>query len=198
MDYTISYVVNGAGSLNTVEIVDTLPTGLTYYASSGGGSASGQVVRWNLGTLAAGANGQVTLTVTTTAAGTYSNTARGTTSIDPSGAASNTVQTIVSAGPVVTITKTANNMTPRPGDIVTYTATYQNVGGSDAQSVFLVDVIPSQTDFYGTTVTVDGVAKTVNQTGSGVTLSGGILTITIGTVRTTDPIKNVTYQLIIK
>jgi uncharacterized repeat protein (TIGR01451 family) len=190
--------VSGVGSLNNVVILDTLQSGLLYLSSTGGGSAAGQIVQWNLGTLATGANGQVSLTVTVSLAGTYNNKARGLNSYDPVGAPSNTVSTVVYGGPQILITKSASNMTPLPGDTITYTTTYRNVGGTDAEAVVLVDVIPSQTDFYGTTVMVDGVPKTVNQSGSGVTLSSGILTITIGTVRVTDPIKNVTYILSVK
>jgi uncharacterized repeat protein (TIGR01451 family) len=196
--YTIDYTVSGVGSLNNVVILDTLQSGLLYLSSTGGGSAVGQVVQWNLGALATGANGQVALTVTVSLAGTYSNKARGLNSYDPVGVPSNTVSTVVYGGPQILLTKSASNMTPLPGDTITYTATYRNVGGTDAEAVVLVDVLPTQTNFYGTTVVVDGVPKTVNQSGSGVTLSSGILTITIGTVRVTDPIKNVTYILSVK
>ncbi len=44
-----------------VNVTDTLPTGLTYLSSTGGGSASGQVVSFNLGTLTAQAQGSLAI-----------------------------------------------------------------------------------------------------------------------------------------
>ncbi|RRR75094.1 MAG: DUF11 domain-containing protein, partial [Candidatus Viridilinea halotolerans] len=53
-DYTITVRNNGVIAANGVQMEDTLPTGLTYHAATGGHSVSGQRVLWDIGTLNAG------------------------------------------------------------------------------------------------------------------------------------------------
>lgn len=61
--YTIAYVNEGTASASNVVITDSLATGTTYTSNTGGGSHSSGVVTWNIGTVAAGASGSVTVTV---------------------------------------------------------------------------------------------------------------------------------------
>ena len=70
LTYTINYSNTGTAAANLAKLVDTLPAG-TEVANAGGGSVAGapgsQTVTWDLGTLAAGANGSKTLVVLVTA-----------------------------------------------------------------------------------------------------------------------------------
>ncbi|HTF96793.1 MAG TPA: hypothetical protein VL995_11720 [Cellvibrio sp.] len=60
--YTLTYQNTGGTSAANVVLTDTLPDGMTYSSVTGGGSHSSGVVTWNLGTVAAGASGSVTVT----------------------------------------------------------------------------------------------------------------------------------------
>jgi uncharacterized repeat protein (TIGR01451 family) len=61
--YTINYANTGGATATNVIIHDTVPAGTTFVSATGGGTFSGGVVTWNVGDLAAGANGSVQFTV---------------------------------------------------------------------------------------------------------------------------------------
>jgi uncharacterized repeat protein (TIGR01451 family) len=63
--YTISYENANPYDVNNVIITDPLPPEVTYLGSSGGGSYNGgtHTVTWNIGTVASGSSGSVTVTV---------------------------------------------------------------------------------------------------------------------------------------
>ena len=60
--WTLAYTNYGNASANGVTISDPLPAGFTYVSSTGGGVQSGGTVTWNIGTVAAGGSGSVTVT----------------------------------------------------------------------------------------------------------------------------------------
>ncbi|MBK8092689.1 MAG: DUF11 domain-containing protein [Verrucomicrobiaceae bacterium] len=63
LNYTITYGSNGGGDADNVVITDLLPAGLTFASAvPTPTSVSGQTVTWNMGTLADGATGSITLT----------------------------------------------------------------------------------------------------------------------------------------
>lgn len=79
LTYTITYGNTTAAPINGVVITDTVPSGTTFVSATGGGTLSGGVVTWNIGTIPANTTGlSVTFTVNVTAAsglivnGTYS------------------------------------------------------------------------------------------------------------------------------
>jgi uncharacterized repeat protein (TIGR01451 family) len=61
--FTLAYQNTGNGSATGVVIADTLPTGFSFVTASNGGTHAGGAVTWNIGTVAAGASGSVTLTL---------------------------------------------------------------------------------------------------------------------------------------
>ena len=61
--YTISYANGNPSDVTNVTITDTMPAEVTFVSSTGGGSQSGNIVTWNIGTVTTGASGSVTLTV---------------------------------------------------------------------------------------------------------------------------------------
>ena len=69
LTYTISYGNAGSAAVGA-HLSVKLPAGTTFVSASGGGTASGSVVSWDLGTIAAGYNDQRTLTVKVDAAAT--------------------------------------------------------------------------------------------------------------------------------
>jgi len=62
--YTISYSNTGDADATGVVLNDTLPASVTFVSASDSGTHASGVVTWNLGTIAAGASGSVTVTVT--------------------------------------------------------------------------------------------------------------------------------------
>ncbi|KQC05317.1 MAG: hypothetical protein APR53_07985 [Methanoculleus sp. SDB] len=61
--YTITYDNANAYPVDNVVIKDTLPAEVDFVSATGGGTEAGGVVTWNLGTVAAGASGSLTVTV---------------------------------------------------------------------------------------------------------------------------------------
>ena len=72
LTYTITYGNTGSASASGVTIQDVIPTGATFASATAGGTLSGSVITWNIGSLGAGVTGQtVQFTVNVTgAAGT--------------------------------------------------------------------------------------------------------------------------------
>ena len=62
--YTLSYSNTGDADATLTEITDVVPAFTTFAVASGGGTEAAGIVTWSLGTIAAGASGSVTLTVT--------------------------------------------------------------------------------------------------------------------------------------
>lgn len=66
--YTITYGNTGTANVSNVVIKDTVPTGTTFVSATNGGTLSGGVVTFNIGTLTAGTTNQtVSFTVNVTA-----------------------------------------------------------------------------------------------------------------------------------
>jgi uncharacterized repeat protein (TIGR01451 family) len=58
----------------------------------------------------------------------------------------------VTSGPALQVTKTANPETANPGDFITYTITYENVGSNDLNNtVFITDTLPDNVSFSSAT-----------------------------------------------
>ncbi len=98
IDYTINYSNPGARPVENLKLIDTLPVGTTYVGGSAvpaPASTSGGVLTWNLPSLASGAGGSVTFSVSVTSDGTYNNTARlGFSHLAVRDLSSNTVSTV--------------------------------------------------------------------------------------------------------
>ena len=72
---TIDWHNVGAGAAVTARLTDTLPAGVAFVSASGGGIFSAGRVVWDLGDLAPGASGAVTVTVALPSYGSYVNSA---------------------------------------------------------------------------------------------------------------------------
>jgi uncharacterized repeat protein (TIGR01451 family) len=73
-DYTLTVSNTGNAPARDVVVTDNLPSNASFVSASDGGSG-GSSVNWNLGTIEAGGNRTVTVTVNPAAAGTARNTA---------------------------------------------------------------------------------------------------------------------------
>lgn len=147
--YTLAYGNSGSGIASAVQLVDTLPAGLTFVsASPAPASQSGQTLTWNLGTLTAGQSGSITVTVRAPASigaaksQAITNTATistGTPGDPPGNNTSTSTSQIVR--PEIGIAKTAPS-TVLVGDALSYRLSYANTGSIAAANVTLVDTLP--------------------------------------------------------
>ena len=170
LTYTINYANTGSEAATNVIVRDTVPAGTSFVSATGGGTEAGGVVSWNIGTLAAGASGSVTMTVLVTAgSGSVENNAF---SIEGDGILpifGPPVSTAITGGPVASLTVSkAAPATVASGGSLTYTITYSNVGSGPAAAVVITDTVPTGTTFVSAT--------------AGGTFAGGVVTWNIGTV----------------
>ncbi|MBC7976271.1 MAG: tandem-95 repeat protein, partial [Myxococcales bacterium] len=132
--YTIAFANTGNGVAGAVTISDALPAGSTFVSASNGGTAAGGVVTWNIGNLAIGQTGSVTLTVGVTADGAYANraTSQYKVGITTKTATSNTVTTTRDATPPDT-TITAQPSNPSDDRTPTFNFTSPGTPGATFQ-----------------------------------------------------------------
>ncbi|MFL5731142.1 MAG: glycosyl hydrolase family 8, partial [Cytophagaceae bacterium] len=143
--YTISYRNYSKTSAAAVVITDNLPAGLSFISATGGGTAAGSTVTWNLGTVPgfvtgglAATMGSVTVKAKVTAAATgrlcnvatisTSNGTGWTSNEYPNNITDVMERNCVDILPTrpLTITKVASKTLANPGDVVTYTITVKN------------------------------------------------------------------------
>jgi uncharacterized repeat protein (TIGR01451 family) len=144
--YTVTYQNTGTVTLNNVVITDSLAVGFDTdnLVISGGGTynSSTRVITWNIGTLASGASGSLTVAFKLNdpfdGLSPVTNRARLVADQLPSGVLSNIVTNSV-VGPDLSILKEANISSAVPGSSVTFTLTYGNSGSGQATGVAIVD-----------------------------------------------------------
>lgn len=143
--FTLTYANDGPAPAQNVTLVDTLPAGVSFVsANPAPSSVSGQTLTWNVGTLAAGQNGSIT--VNTTVAANASSPIINTASIstitpgDSSGDNTSTTQTTV-LDPNVRIVKSAPQTVNR-GEALAFTLAYANTGVAPAHNVVVADILP--------------------------------------------------------
>jgi uncharacterized repeat protein (TIGR01451 family) len=148
LNYQITVTNGGATPATGVFLTDPIPQGAIGVTASDGGVIANGIAAWNLGLLAPGAARQVGLRVqvNNTASGTITNTAQVTSAGSATPVASNSVSVTVNAGPALTVNKTVDRQTAAPGEILTYTLTVTNTGGT-VTGAALFDVIPTGTQF---------------------------------------------------
>lgn len=166
--YTLAYALTGNTPAATVRIVDTLPAGVVYRsASPPPSSISGQTLTWNLGTLAPGAIGAITLNVRApnSIGGVAQNVVNqaqiSTSTTTPAdsnpGNNSSSATTRVSRAEV-RVQKIAP-ATALVGDEFTYSLNYANAGGATAATVDLRDPLPAGLSFVRFSANPGGVCS---------------------------------------
>ena len=152
--YTVTVNNNGPSSATNIEITDLLPAGVSYASDtlSQGSYDSGTGV-WMVGDLADGASATLTITATVdtdTGGNVITNTASVTAvdqaDPDPSNN-TDSADITVQVAPLITVTKTVDKTSAKPGETLTYTITYENIGDGNARDVYFVDLIPENTTY---------------------------------------------------
>jgi len=168
--YTITGANTGTGSATGVVVTDTVPANTTFVSATAGGTLSGSVVTWNVGTLAAGASGSLQMVVRVASplanGTTITNGACTIDSTQTSLLTAAATTTAVTSSPTLTLTATDAPDPVSAGANITYTLPYGNTGNMNASSVVITDSVPANTTF-------------VSATGGG-TQSGGVVTWNIG------------------
>ena len=199
--YTYTIVAANAGNdaASNVVVTDTLPAGVSFVSATGGGTASGNTVTWNTGTLAAGASTTYTVTVRVndaTLAGTLTNTASITAAtFDPNTANnSNSENTVVRASADLSVIKSDNAASVTAGQdadpvvyagsTYTYTIRAANAGNDAAANVVVTDTLPAGVTFLS--ATGGGTASGNTVTWNTGTLAAGASTTYTVTVRVND------------
>ena len=148
--YTLQYRNSGTDTATKVILEDLLPAELTFVSASGGGMESGGVVDWNLGDLAAGATGSVSLTVSVKSPmpdGTVIHNHASLDSNETSPVSTGQVDVVVNSAPRLLISKTASRPSASPGESITYTIHYSNTGTDQATGLVIEDHLPPEMTF---------------------------------------------------
>ncbi len=147
---TITYTVtvNNAGPSDATNVIvtDTLPGGVTFVSTSGCGEDPNGGATCSLGTIAANASKQYTITVSVdaSASGTLTNTASVSSDVTDPNSGNNMVMedTAVQSNVDLSISKTDGLAMVVAGTELTYTITAANAGPSDAVGAMISDTIP--------------------------------------------------------
>ena len=156
--YTLTYANESSVTLSNATLTNPLPGGVNYISCTGGStcSSTGTQVTWQLGTLAAGATGSVTFTLTvasTFTATSLTNTAKLTATVPGAGtplerSSSSTIAVEQPLPPAFSLTMTSDKARVdaggvAPTNVVTWTITYANQGNGAALGSVLVDTLPA-------------------------------------------------------
>ena len=151
--YTLGYANKGTADSTGVVITDTIPAGMTFnQASNPGWVLSSGVLSYPIGTVVAGASGQVQLKLVANATfpagvGRIANTASigddGANGADPTPGDNTAVDNDeLIAAPDLLVTKDNGVTKVKAGDSVTYTLAYRNKGSQGATGVVITDNLP--------------------------------------------------------
>jgi uncharacterized repeat protein (TIGR01451 family) len=177
----------GTVTATSVAVTDTLPAQMIVTAGgiSGGGSQVSSVITFPLiATLAAGDSVVYTITATIDSSSIDSSIAT-----NKARFAANGVVKLDSASlrvvnrPQMSMTKVVDKPLANPGDTVTYTINYRNIGTIRAMQVIVTDPAPGNTSYIPQSIVLNGVSKTDQADGDEVTVAAGTITINIGQVQ---------------
>jgi uncharacterized repeat protein (TIGR01451 family)/LPXTG-motif cell wall-anchored protein len=157
--YTVDYENAGPSDTSGVQIVDTLPAGVTFVSAApddGSCSESSGTITCDIGDLAIGDSGQITLIVDVSgdeSPGTVSNTVTILSdSSDPNPDNDTALEdTTIAVAADLSVNKTATPDPVSPGDDVIYTIIYSNAGPSSAVDAVVVDTLPPGVVFQSAT-----------------------------------------------
>jgi uncharacterized repeat protein (TIGR01451 family) len=147
--YTLTCANISTTARNGVTLRAFVPTGASFVSADGGGTLSGGVVNWTLGTLAVGANRQLHVTFRASATvNTSLGPVNATLSDNSSHIARASDTRAVYAAPQIQYIITAPTDPAQPGHVLEFDATVRNLSGS-SQNVTLWFTVPEFTT-YGT------------------------------------------------
>lgn len=143
--FTIDVANIGEALLDPVEVVDTLPEGMSYVSSDPVGTVVDNTVRWSVGPLASGSFVHISLVahIDSGASGVLQNqvVATGAPSTGDSVTAE-AIWNITTLDPGIEVLKTADSEVAYPGKNITFTIGVSNTGDCDLDPVTIVDTLP--------------------------------------------------------
>jgi uncharacterized repeat protein (TIGR01451 family) len=200
ISYALGYGNNGPIAAANVNIVDTLPVGVSFVsASPAPTSVSGQTLTWNLGNVAAGASGTITINATATPSAANSvtnNVTISTTTTETSTSDNSATHVTVITRPDVHVTKTGTATAP-VGSSLSYTLNYGNSGNGTAANVSIVDTLPAGVSFVSASPAPASVSGQTLTWNLGNVAAGATGTITINTTVTSSAANSVTNNVTI-
>jgi len=153
--YTLQYRNNGPYEAANVIVTDTLPPEVSFVDATPDQSSGPNPLVWNLGTLAVGESGILTVTVTVrpSVTQTFTNTVRIATDTPETNYDNNDDDepTDVLQTTDLWIVKTARTTEATPGSTFDYTLEYGNQGSIAAENVVISDTLPVELIFEGAT-----------------------------------------------
>jgi uncharacterized repeat protein (TIGR01451 family) len=154
--YTLSYANSGNIGLTGVVIDETVPantifdaTGSTAGWSCAGGGTAGMACTLNVGALAAGASGSAAFAITVIdPLGAGTSQLNNAATISGGGASgSGSATTPVTTAPALSLAKSDAGAISTPGGTVVYTLSYANTGNVNLNSVYISEIVPTDTTF---------------------------------------------------
>ena len=138
--FTITVINNGKSDATGVVISDIIDDAFTR-VDGGDYDSDSRTVTWNIKTIAANTSASVTLIVTASKAGNYSNVAFVNSNENKTPVNGSSDNVTVSPDVRLNLTKSANASEVKVGDNVTFTITVINGGKSDATNVVISDIL---------------------------------------------------------
>jgi len=189
--YELTYINRGTAELIDVRIQDAVPVAYVNFVSAQNGGSydpRSSMVKWTISSIEPGASGHVTFRVRVKnflANGTViENHGYISDGLDPSFYPSNEVRSVVRA-PQMTFLNSGPVVVSQ-GDLITYTLSYQSIGGMDATGVVFTNTIPTLTTYIPNSMAINQGAGWLSLTDAADAdigrRSGANLIITPGTV----------------
>ena len=210
LSFTIDVTNAGPATATGVEITDVLPSGVAYTSSSAtSGSYNPGTGVWSVGTIAVSGSAQLTIDVTGTTSGSYTNTAEVTAANEPdtdstpgNGDSDEDDQSSVTFDITdqidLTATKIAGITGPvQVGDTIPYTIEITNSSGVTQTGIRVSDAVPSGTSYVAESTTAQGYEVATASVSNSYSDVGGVAinsatTCTSPIVRTIDVTDNIT------
>jgi uncharacterized repeat protein (TIGR01451 family) len=152
--FTVTVHNSGPDAATDVVVHDAVPTGFSFLTATPSQGVYDSVTGdWTVGTVAASASQQLTLTATLTSSTPSQNTATVSHSdqFDPD-TSNNSASAGVQAAADLGLSKSVSNATPNVGDTITFTVTLTNLAASPATNVAVQDALPAGLTFVSATV----------------------------------------------
>ncbi|QDV69471.1 Large cysteine-rich periplasmic protein omcB precursor [Rosistilla carotiformis] len=190
VSFTVSVTNSGPNSATNVEVLDQLPTGITFgSATPSQGTYNNATGIWTVGSLLNGATATLQINGTLATAGDKTNTAEiiRADQTDPDSTPGNGLpgeddQASVTIAPQLidlSLLKSVNNASPNVGEEVTFTLTINNAGPSTATGVAVTDVLPGGLTFVSASPSQGNFSSTGGLWTVGDLVSGGTATLNL-------------------
>ena len=159
--FTLTLTNHGPVDATSVSVLDTWPTGLDFVSAlASHGSYDENSLTWTVGTLLNSQVAVLSIVATVSTVQPLTNVAQVITcdQVDIDSTPGNNVATEDDQGTVtltpqiadLSLLKTVDNVSPRVGDIATFTLLLSNAGPNDATNVTVVDQLPEGLEFVST------------------------------------------------